>query len=283
MRILVIGATGKTGRHLVNSLTQRGVVVRAAARRPAISSLGVEPVVFDWADRSTWEAATRGVDGAYLIGPFQEDGGEGLVDELLAFAPHIRRVVLLSVIGAEQAPEGLPIHVWEDSVRRSGREWTILRPNWFHQNFSENFYLPALAERGELLAPTGEATVSFVDCRDIAEVAAVALTGSGHEERTYTLTGPEAMTFAAVADTFGSVTSRPVRHVDSTPEQMAGYLRSLEVPDFITGWVLGLFDLIRKGANAPVTDTVEKVTGRPARPFAAYAHEERRAWQGAVG
>ncbi len=279
MTVLVIGATGKTGRTVVDALTARGVKVAAASRNPAATAAhGVQPVRFDWAERATWAPALQGAEGLYIVGPYAHPTGETLVGELLAEAADTRRVALLSVLGADRLPPEVMMADWERDVRASGKEWTILRPNWFIQNFGEAF-ATALREHGVLELPAGEAAVSFVDTRDVADVAAAALTEDGHAGHVYDLTGPEALTYrhalAVIGDTAGrELTYRPITH-----ERSAADLRAAGARERSITWQRGLYDLMHEGANAPVSDVVERVTGRPARTLAQYAAESADIWR----
>ncbi|MFD0363554.1 NAD(P)H-binding protein [Nocardia sp. GCM10030253] len=272
MTVLVLGATGKTGRPVVDALVARGVKVRAASRNPAPTADGIETVRFDWADRGTWEPALANVDGLYVVGPYAEPNGAVLVRELLAAAPLIRRVVLLSVLGADLLPDVVPMAGWEADVRDSGKEWTILRPNWFQQNFGEGF-AASLRDTGSLELPAADATLGFVDTRDIADVAAAALTAAGHAGQVYVLTGPESLSHAQAMTILGTSAGRNLQYTPLTADQFAARLRGAGADDNSITWQLGLFTLIRDGVNATVTDTVERITGHPARPLAAYAAE----------
>ncbi|MGK8524882.1 NAD(P)H-binding protein [Nocardia asteroides] len=278
MTVLVLGATGKTGTPVVDSLVARGVRVRAASRNPGPARAGVEPVRFDWADRSTWAAALQGIDVLYVVGPYAVPGEPGLVGDLLAAAPHARKVVLLSVLGVDQLPEAIPMAAWEADVRASGKEWTILRPNWFQQNFGEGF-AASLRDNGALALPTAGAVVSFVDTRDIAEVAAAALTEEGHAGKVHIVTGPEALTFRQVTQTLGEAAGRELRYTDLTDGQFADGLRTAGLDERSISWQRGLFQLIRDGGNAVSTDTVERITGHPARTLKSYAQEHAAAWR----
>jgi uncharacterized protein YbjT (DUF2867 family) len=278
MTVLVLGATGKTGRPVVAALAARGVRVRAASRTPGAAAAGVEPVRFDWADRATWDAALRGADGLYIVGPYAMPEEPGLVGALLAAAPDVRRVVLLSVLGVEELPDAVPMAAWEADVRASGKEWTILRPNWFQQNFGEGFATP-LCETGRLALPAADAVVGFVDTRDIAEVAAVALTEDGYAGRVLTVTGPEALSHDQVAALLGEAAGRDLRYEALDPDGFAGGLRQSGAAEWLVVWQSGLFRLMRDGGNAVVTDTVERVTGRPARSLKAYAAENAPTWR----
>ncbi|MGI5170305.1 NAD(P)H-binding protein [Spirillospora sp. CA-253888] len=278
MNVLVLGATGKTGRPVVDALVARDVRVRAASRNPGPAAAGVEPVRFDWADRSTWEPALRDVDGLYIVGPYTVPDEPGLVGDLLAAAPHADRAVLLSVLGVDRLPDAIPMAAWEADVRASGKRWTVLRPNWFQQNFGEGF-AALLRDNGELALPAADAEVGFVDTRDIAEVAAAALTEGGHAGGTHVITGPEALTHGQAVQTLGEAAGRGLRYTALAADRFADGLRAAGADERSVTWQLGLFQLIRGGGNAVVTDTVERITGRPARSLKAYARENAAVWK----
>src|SRR5437868_4335983 len=166
--ILVLGARGKTGRRVTARLKDRGLPVRAASRTTGTR--------FDWVDRATWGPALQDTGAVYLI-PMNEYVGQDLIADFTgaAVAAGVQRLVLLSARGGdgEALPEQEPA---ERAVREAGAAWTILRPAWFAQNFSEDFFLPLLLE-GELALPSGEGREAFVDVADIADVAVAALTG----------------------------------------------------------------------------------------------------------
>lgn len=287
MTILVIGATGKTGRAVVDALTARGVKVAAASRTPetveaATHDAGpVRAVRFDWADRATWAPALEGAEGLYVVGPTAHPTGEVLVGELLAEAADVRRVALLSVIGADRLPPEVMMADWERDVRAAGaagKEWTILRPNWFIQNFGNAFAAP-LRDKGVLELPAADAALSFVDTRDVAEVAAAALTEDGHAGRIYDITGPESLTYAEALKTIAAAAGRDLTYRAISHEQAAENLRAAGVRERAITWQRGLYDLIIDGANAAVTPVVQQVTGHPARNLAQYAAEHAATWR----
>ncbi len=277
MNVLVLGATGKTGRPVVQALAARGVTVRAASRHPGTAAGTVEPTRFDWADRATWELALRGADGLYVVGPYAQPDPEAVLRELLVAAGDVRRVVLLSVLGADRLPAVSPMAGWERVVRESGKQWTILRPNWFQQNFGEGF-AASLRDSGTLELPAGDAPLSFVDTRDIADVAAVALTEDNHHGYTYQLTGPQSLTYGRAVAALGEAVGRDLRYLPVTAADFAGRLRRSGVNEVTITRQLALFDLIRDGVNAPLTGTVERVTGHPARSLTAYVAEQATTW-----
>lgn len=279
MKILVTGATGKTGRAVVDALVARGAKVRSASRKPGAASGAVEPVRFDWADRETWRPALRGVEGLYIVGPYAEPDAKILVRDLLAIADGVRHVVLLSVLGADLLPPAASMATWERDVRESGKEWTILRPNWFMQNFGEGAFTAPLRDRGILELPAADAALSFVDTRDIAEVAATALTEAGHDGQVYEITGPQAFTHAEAMALLGNAAGRELRYVAITPEQLETRLHAAGASERTVAAQLGLFEVMRNGVNTPVSDVVKRVTGRAPRSLAEYAAEHAAAWQ----
>jgi uncharacterized protein YbjT (DUF2867 family) len=160
-------------------------------------------------------------------------------------------------------------------VQNSGRQWTILRPNWFLQNFDEDdwVFAKALREDGELYAGSGQSTIGFCDTRDVADAAVVVLTQKGHHERAYTLTGPDSVTFGHVAQVLSDASGRPVRHVDATPAQHRAHFAKSDRPDAWVGHMMSLFKLVRAGVFATVSDDFQKLTGNRPRTLDAYARE----------
>jgi uncharacterized protein YbjT (DUF2867 family) len=282
MTVLVIGATGKTGRPVVDALAARGAKVAAASRNPEGRSGGaadgVLPVRFDWADRATWAPALQGAEALYIVGPYAHPPGETLVADLLAEATDTARVVLLSVIGADRLPEQAMMAHWERAVRASGKDWTILHPNWFFQNFGTGF-LPALRDRGVLELPAADAAVSFVDTRDIGEVAAAALTEDGHAGRILTITGPEILTPAQAVAILGEAAGRTLAYRAVDPEQAEANARAAGAGERTIVSQRGLFQVMRDGGNAAVTDVVQRITGRAPRTLAQYAGEHADLWR----
>lgn len=281
---LVIGGTGKTGRALVRMLAEGGVPARAATRHPGAGPAdGVETAEFDWGRPETHDGALEGVDRVYLIAP------EGVLDPAGQVTPFVekavgvgvRRIVQLSAMGVENNEE-IGLRKVERAVMNSGAEWTILRPNWFMQNFSESFFLPPILSDGELLAPAGDAAVSFIDTRDIAAVAAAALVEDGHAGAEYTLTGQQALTFGEVAGAIGGASGREVRYADVEPERMREVITGQGIPDDYADLLLGLFEGIRAGWNAHTSDAVERVLGRPPIDFSDYARDHADAWRAAA-
>jgi uncharacterized protein YbjT (DUF2867 family) len=282
--VLVLGATGKTGRRLVPLLTDRGVRVRAASRNPGPGLPGADEARFDWFAEATYDQALDGVDALYVIPPAVVDPTEqvGAVLEH-AVRTGVRRVVLLSALGVDLAEADVPQRRVERLVDASGIPGVVLRPGAFMENFSEHHWSgsgPAIQERGELAVPAGDARVSFVSCRDIAEVAAITLTEDGHEGKGYTLTGPAALSYTEAAEIMSEAAGRPVHYVDSDPQAIRTALLATGAPADYADLMTGLFlASVSSGAMATVTGDIATVTGHSPTTFAEYARAAADAWR----
>ncbi|SHN75241.1 SDR family oxidoreductase [Cryptosporangium aurantiacum] len=285
--ILVTGATGKTGRRLIPLLVRRGTTVRAAVRAPAEAPPGVEEVAFDWADPSTYEAARKGATAIYLV--YGDPGRAGdeaeNVRALLDGAAEdgVRRVVLLSALGVDQAPDDDLLRRVELAVESCGVPHTILRPGAFMQNFSERHWMrivDGIRDRDEIDLPGGEGVVSWVSADDIAEVAAVTLTENGHEGKGYTLVGPEPLTMAQVTAFISDAAGRPIRHVESGRDEVRDRLVASGIPAEVAEPISDVYvHALTSGAFGLVNDDVATVTGRPPASFRTFAADAYPAWR----
>ncbi|QXE37678.1 NAD(P)H-binding protein [Streptomyces sp. GMY02] len=273
--VLVLGGTGKTGRRLVSRLQERGAHVRAASRSGQVR--------FDWDDRNTWEPALQGADAAYLVDMQDKPGAwdaETNIRELAKFAVEskVRRLVLLQARVTEPVG-GKSLIAGEEAVKASGAEWTVLRPNWFNQNFDEGVLLDGVKD-GELRLPAGDGLEPFVDAGDVAAVAAVALLDDGHAGETYELSGPRAIGLGEAADAISAAIGRTVRYVHVDHKDYVDELVQYEVPADYALFVADLVAQIRDNKNAVPTDTVRRVLGREPRDFADFVADAaaRGAW-----
>ena len=199
--ILVLGGTGKVGRRVIQQLTASGHEVR-------IGSRSATPA-FEWTDRNTWPAAFAGVKAIFisyvpdLAVPGAADDITALIE--LAHQHGVERLVLLSGRGEPEAQR------CEQLIQDSGLQWTICRAGWFMQNFSESFMRdPIMAS--QLAFPGGSMVEPWIDCDDIAEVAAAALTEDRHHGQLYELTGPALISFADIAKIFSQVLGRSITY-----------------------------------------------------------------------
>ena len=286
--ILVTAPTGKVGRRLIPLLMRRGATVRAASRSLVAARPGIEPVRFDWTDESTYEAARKGVDAMYLVpgpipGPEHADYIRALLDGATGAA--VKRVVLLSVYGVDQAPPENPLRRIELAVESSGVPYTILRPGAFMQNFSEGLrwdesLAEGIRERDEIVHPGGDGAVSYVSTEDIAAIAATALTEDGHGGKAYAPMGPEPLTLTQVAEHISWVAGRRIRYVETDRTPMRDALLAAGAPPETAEINSQLhFHAFSSGALGVLNDDVLDMTGRPPVSFAEFAVGAAAAWR----
>lgn len=259
---LVLGASGKTGRRVVERLRARHLPVRIGSRS------GEPP--FDWDQPATWPAALRGVQAVY-VSYYPDLAASGASDTIRAFtelavASGVQHLVLLSGRGEPEAQR------CEQIVRNSGIDWTVLRCSWFCQNFSENYLLePILA--GEVALPAGNVGEPFVDADDIADIAVAAFTDDRHIGQLYELTGPRLWTFAEAIAEIARVTRRDIRYVHVPIEEYTAALESAQLPPELAALIAYLFSEVLDGRNASVADGVSRALGRAPRDFADYVRD----------
>lgn len=264
--VLVVGATGTTGRRTVAQLVTAGCRVRAASRG-ATPVPGAEPVRFDWYDEATHVDALRGVDRVYLVPPVGESDPASVMLPFLrrARTAGVERAVLLS---SSAVPSGGPaVGAVHQAMPSLFDQWAVLRPSWFMQNFTgAHLHAGSIRESGAVLSATGCGRVGFVDVEDIAAVAVHALTTGRAPNSDLVLTGPETLSYDDIATIITEVTGRAVRHDRLSYEQMRDRLAE-EVPAEFAELLAGMDRAIAGGAEDRTTDTVERLTGRPARSF----------------
>ncbi|WP_067055322.1 NAD(P)H-binding protein [Streptomyces sp. FXJ1.172] len=280
--ILVTGATGTTGSEVVRQLAARGEKVRALTRDPARAQVpaGVETVRGDYADPGSLAAAMAGVTAAYLVCPPGPGAAHDTALVAAAQAAGVRRLVKLSAIGSDDPATG-PTVAWhgegERLVRHSGAEWTVLRPSSFASN---TLAWAQAVRRGEPVPNmTADGASGVIDPRDIAEVAVRALLGAGHAGRTYTLTGPAAISTPDQVAVLAEVLGRPLTVRNLTQEETRDFLRSAYgIGEAGVEGVLTGIAYLRDGRNTTVTEDVREALGRPARSYRQWAEDHKEAF-----
>ncbi|MCZ4603644.1 NAD(P)H-binding protein [Streptomyces sp. Lzd4kr] len=272
---LVTGATGTTGSRIAAQLTAAGHPVRAAGRK-AVPVAGAEPVRFDWYDPGTHAAALDGVDRIYVVPPVGDPDPAAVVLPFLrrARAAGVRRAVLLS---ASSIPEGGPaVGQVHRALPGIFDEWAVLRPSWFMQNFTgDHLHAKSIRTEGLIRTAAGTGRVGFVDADDIAAVAVHALIDDRAPDTDLVLTGPEALSYDDIATVITEVTGRPVAHRPLSYEEMRDRLAA-QMPEEFAAMLAGMDRAIAEGAEDRITDSVRRLTGRPAGSFRALVERESR-------
>lgn len=270
--ILVTGATGSIGRHLVRRLTDLGVPFKALVRDPA-TDLACDLVVGDFDDPASIARALEGVDRLFLNGggAIPVEGPQPMVRQQItaidaAVAAGVSTIVKVSVWGAKPGGKLAEGAHWEieQHLKASPLAWSLLQPSGFMQNFRTG--AGTFTDDGALIGLAGDWRVSYIDAFDIAACAAellspTRLAGSHRSNETYVLTGPQALTQSEIAEKLG------VGTLDLTASEMAARLTGLGLPAQFAADIVDLWQEVAAGSLAATTSTVEELTGRRPRTF----------------
>jgi uncharacterized protein YbjT (DUF2867 family) len=281
--ILITGATGNVGGPLAALLYTQGQPVRAAVSSPQSIARLPHPTlpwaVLDFEDPQTYAAALSGVDKLFLMRPPHIANVEKSIKPLIdyAAAAGVRRIVFLSLIGAEKN-KVVPHAKIEALLQAGPATYTLLRAGFFMQNLSTT-HRQDIVEHGDVFIPAGKGKTAFVDTRDLAAVAALALTEAGHENKAYTLTGSEAIDYYEVAAVLGDVLRRRITYSDPSLLRFARRMRQRGAGWGYIGVMTAIYTTTRLGMAATVYPQLAELLQRPPITFREFADGEARVWQ----
>jgi uncharacterized protein YbjT (DUF2867 family) len=280
--ILVTGATGTVGRQLVEILARAGEPVRALTRDPAKAKFDakVEVSTGDLEKPDTLAKALAGVERVFSLGA----AGPGLATQEGNLAQAAKKagakhVVKLSVLGAGTGSDN-PVIGWheagENAIKDSGLAWTFVRPGMFMSNALA--WLPSIKSQGKVFLPYGNGKVAPIHPRDIAAVAAKALTGEGHEGKAYGLSGPDALSTATMVETLSKELKKPIQYVPVGPDTAKENLLKAGMPAVLVDALLKFSATLRAGQDQTPLPTVTEVLGRPALTWSEWVRENAAAF-----
>jgi uncharacterized protein YbjT (DUF2867 family) len=277
--ILITGATGTVGSEVVKRLSAQGVQLRAVTRDPRKAEANQLPNVHfvqgDFEDSDSTRRACSGVDRAFLLTNSTERTEQQQIGfTRVATQNGVRHIVKISQLHADTNSPGrfLRYHASvEAAIQASGLTFTFLRPNLYMQGLLN--FRKSIQEKSAFFAAAGDARISVVDVRDLADVAVAPLTTSQHDNKIYSLTVPDALTFAEMAHQLSKALGRTIRFVDVPPESMRVALADLGFPAWQADGLLEEFAMYRRGEAAGVEPGVREALGRPARSFDEFARD----------
>ena len=276
--ILITGASGSVGKTVLVEVARSGQKHRAlyrskeeATRAPA----GTDTVIADFADKASLAAALRGVESVYLVCSPIPDLVQLESNAIeVCEAAGVRRVVLNSALGAEDYPKSFP--GWhrkvEDKLKATKMAYCILRPNSFMQNVLA-YFAPSIRTQGAFYSSMGTARTSYLDVRDIAVVAARALLGGEHDGQTYELNGPEALTYAEVAEKISKHAKISAKYVNVPVEAQRKAMLDQGMPEWQVTALLELQEYYINGQGGSVDGLLERLLGRPPIRMDAFLQE----------
>ena len=274
--MLVTGATGTVGRYVVDRLVEQGVPVIRAAHDVTGSVEGYTRR-FDFAAANTWGPALEGVDRVFLMRPPAISDVKGVIRPFIAELARrgIRQTVVLSVMGVNPA---MPHYRLEQDVKAAGLPATMLRPAFFMQNL-ETAYRDDIRDRDRIRLPAGAGKTSFVDTRDVADVAVAALAAPDvHAGHAYTLTGGAALNWNAVASLLSAELGRPINYEPISLITARSELRAAGFPSAYVNIQLLIHVVARLGLADTVNAEIPRLLGRAPRTLADYIHDTRHVW-----
>jgi uncharacterized protein YbjT (DUF2867 family) len=273
--ILVIGGRSKIGAALIGELLGRGQQVRAlvcAVEAAGSLPTAAEAVTGDLADEGSLVTAMAGVQKVFLLSSPHPDAASWHRNAIdAARRTQVQLLVRSSILGAgrESPAEFISAHTTCDRyLEGSGLPYVIVRPNLFLQNIPES-RIPSIDASGIFYADAGEARISMVDTRDVAAVAALALTEPGHAGAHYDVTGPEALSYTDVAAKLTSAMGRHISYVGASDDAVRQAFLGAGLTEWFANALVGLYQDYRRsgtgGYAAQVTGTIQRLTSRPAR------------------
>jgi uncharacterized protein YbjT (DUF2867 family) len=221
----------------------------------------LEGVIVDYAKPETIRPALHGVDKIFLVGPPVRELAvleANFVKEVRAAGR--KHIVKLSALGGRESTFPSGHRDSEENIEASDLPYTFLRPNGFMQNLV-NYNAGTIGSQNAFYGCQGNGTVSIVDIRDIAAVAVIVLAATGHEGKSYALTGGEALTNEQVAEKISHVAGRKISYVDLPPAELKKGMLSTGAPEWSADALLDLQRFYREGKASLVTDDIERLTG----------------------
>ncbi|MGD9529676.1 NAD(P)H-binding protein [Pseudonocardia sp.] len=291
--IVVFGATGTVGRHVLAGLAARGVAARGVSRSAPDPGATHTPsarvahltgpsaaaaIRADLDEPSSVKAAVAGADAVLLCTPNHPRQAEREIALIDLLEPGTRVVKVSAIAARAGSPSAFAdAHGRSEAhLAASGLPATVLRAGFFTSNLLAG--AETIRMHGRFFLPAGDAALPFTDPRDVAAVAVAALTGTGHEGRTYTVTGPVPLTCADAAAQLAAALGRPVEYVPVPDDVARAGMRDAGVPAWFADQIVLLYGELRRAGSAPATDVVRVLTGREPRTVADFARDHAAAF-----
>ncbi|MEM8964285.1 MAG: NAD(P)H-binding protein [Acidobacteriota bacterium] len=278
--ILVIGANGNVGGAVVTQLADAGHAVRAAARRPDSldTPTSVSTIRLDYDDPASFAPALTDVQAVFAVAPPLDAHADKRMRPFLeAIRDHgTPRLVLLTAIGADD-PDAGALYRLEHIAADFDIPRTVLRPNWFMDNFYPGYLYGTIKDQGAFYLPTDNAASALIAVDDIAACAVAALTADTADNRAYDLTGPEGLDHHQVARTLSELGGRNIRYV--AVDEAAARAGMEGMDESAIDYMIDLYRRFRAGYAAEVKSGVRDLLGRDPIDFRTWAEARAEAFQ----
>jgi len=275
-KVLVVGASGKVASEITRILKTQNIEIRTTTSKKEKTTQ--DNVYLNLSTSEGIDKAFEGMDCAFIFSP------AGFADQYRILFPLIqeskkrklKKVVLMSAMGAD-AVENSPLRRSEIELEKSGIQFNIIRPNWFMQNFN-TFWIHGINTANKIFLPAGTARTSFIDARDISDVAAKLLINDEFSNQGFDLTGPEALNHDEVAKHISEVSGRKITYQEISPEEFKKSLLGAGLPEDYSDFLLMIMGALKEGYNASIFDSVKKILGRNPKTFKSYVEDFKQNW-----
>ena len=281
-KILLTGISGNVGSAVVDYLKSENIDFLAGVRNIEKSKKQDDAIAyihFDFEDATTYEIALKGVKRVFLVRPPQLTDVKGI------FIPFIQKckeagvvqIVFLSLLGVEKNPFP-PHYKIEKAIVASGIPYTFIRPSFFMQNLSTT-HAEDIKERDDLFIPSGKAKISFIDTRDIGEIIGRTLVEEGHENKAYTLTGSQVITYFQVADIMTKVLGREITYSNPSLFKFRKDMISRGIKKEFATVMMVLYLTTKLGMANHVTNTAEVLLKRKPKTIEDFIKDYVEVWR----
>jgi uncharacterized protein YbjT (DUF2867 family) len=285
--ILITGAAGQNGMAIINEFIKHKermrILVRNAKDAQKFDNPLVDIFIGDMSNHETLNEALKGVTKAVLISSADP---EKMAETQKAFidaasAAGVRHIIKLSCLNADINSSARFIQMHgeiEKHLEASGMTWTHIRPTHFMQNYLLD--VPTIAAQNAFYYPMGGTAVAPIDVHDLARVFYKVVTGNGHENKAYELSGPEALTMDDIAARYSKALGRTIHYINVPPESFRQQLVSFGMPEALADAINELYDERRKGTESAVRLGTHKLLGITPTTFAEFINQNMAVFGG---
>ena len=281
-KILIIGATGSVGFEVATRLSQLNQRVKIAVRNPekakSIKFKDTDFVHFEYNNPKTFDSAFENVDKVLLVSPPSYLGIQDIVKDAInsAIDKNINLIVNISAISIESDLDK-PMKEIEDHIRKSGIDFVFIRPNCYMQNF-QDLFRDLIVEENQISVPAEDSKTSFVDIRDVADVAVKALTDKSLVNKTFKLTGKQLLNMHVVAHLFSEGLNKEIYYNKISDERFEKLLRSAGWPAGTIKGTMQLCSHVKSGETAIVSNDIERILNREPIKFEQFIFDYKDKW-----
>lgn len=279
--ILIVGASGNVCIEVIKLLSEKDTNLRIACRNPEKAQKmkipHAEITAFDYLQAESFQNLFEGIDNWLLVSPPAHLHLQHQVGKMVELAKKagVKNVVNVSTLGIQD--DNHPMRQIEQYIEDSGLHYTFLRPNTYMQHFN-TYFRQSIVEEDAIKLPAGEARTSFLDLRDVSEAAEIELMKNQLENKTYQLTGNEALNLYDVAELFSEELGRKIEYKEVNEDEYRVMLKVDGWYDVSIDAAIDLCHFVRQGWNALITSGVVNILGRDPNTFRNYIRDYAEHW-----